>query len=85
MPKVCNNVDGKCYYINGCDKNPVSLNNEMDNICYLPNSCPQNCNTPYEWIFNLPTPYTTLLELNNAIAQDYHDSPESWIFSCYSQ
>ncbi len=85
MSSVCNNVDGKCYYINGghC---PTDLNNNIDSPCYLPTSCPQNVNTPYEWIFQLPTPYTSLLELNKAELKQYKysylDDPLEWVFRC---
>ena len=79
MSQVCNNVDGKCYYING-GKNPSNLQNSIRDPCYLPTACPQNVNTPYEWIFQMPTPYTSLMELNEAY--QYLNDPLEWIFRC---
>ena len=78
MSRVCNNVDGKCYYVNGGYLHS-SLENELGTPCYLPTECPQNVNTPYEWIFQIPTPYTSLLELNK---YEYLDDPLEWIFRC---
>lgn len=74
--KVCNNVDHKCYTI----KDHSSLDNDISDMCYLPTACPQNVNTPYEWIFQLPTPYTSIMEFNDYIA-DYCDNCDlEWIF-----
>lgn len=61
--KVCNNVDNKCYYLN----DHSNLDNDISDMCYLPTACPQNVNTPYEWIFQLPTPYTSRLEWEEAM------------------
>jgi hypothetical protein len=91
MSRVCNNVDGKCYYING-GKCPSTLDNELGDPCYLPTSCPQNVNTPYEWIFQMPTPYTSLMELNDVTDSrylnrwngkyGYLNEPLNWVFGC---
>lgn len=95
MSRVCNNVSGQCYYVNGGYLNS-SLENELGTPCYLPTECPQNVNTPYEWIFQIPTEYTALLELNNVtdcsmlnnLPQQYNykysylEEPLEWIFRC---
>lgn len=73
---VCNNVDKKCYYINDAS----NLDNDITDACYLPTSCPQNCNTPNEWIFQIPTPYTTLQEYNDMVIRNRDDL--EWIFRC---
>lgn len=66
MSKICNNIDGKCYIFEDENedgiKSSVNLNNDICNSCYMPTSCPQNSNSQYQWIFNIPDPYASQLE-----------------------